>query len=85
MKISDVSTDDGKMIAQLLNFLKVADLPKDMKVADCMALSDVMNWLNGLVKLVVGQLSAKKDVAPAAAPAAAPSKLMPLPKKKGKK
>ena len=76
MKIIEASLNDGKMCSQLLNFIKIAKAP-EMAVADCMALAQVMAWLNELVKQLAGELQAQsKPKAPV------PAMILPVPKKK---
>lgn len=74
MKIVDANITDGKMCSQLLNFIKIAKAP-EMAVADCMALSQVMAWLNELVKQLAGDLQSKQMAKPATV-------ILPVPKKK---
>lgn len=74
MKVIDVTTDDGKKCSQLMNFLKIVDLPKDLKVADCVALTETMGWLNGLVKQIAEQLHGQSKNAPPVIPPPVPKK-----------
>lgn len=59
MKVIDVTIQDGKLCAQLLNFLKVAKAPDNMTVNDCLALNETMKWFNDLVKGIALELQSK--------------------------
>ena len=58
MKIIEANINDGKMCSQLLNIIKVAKMP-EMAMNDCAAVSQVMAWLNELVKQLAGELQSQ--------------------------
>ena len=84
MKIVDATIEDGKMCAQLINFLKVGSPPAGTTYVDCQAITATLTWFNEFVKALATDLSSKSKKEPL--PPVKPAMILPVPKKKkGKK